>query len=60
MSRDYRQVDVRRWRRGVERPVAVVALEPSELASRCKLRFSESHDDLDHFLGALIEAASGK
>ena len=40
--------------------MAVVDLEPSDLARRCKITFSETQDDFDLLLGAVIETPSGK
>jgi hypothetical protein len=59
-QRKFHQLDLAEWPRGLERAIAVVALEPRELAARCGLRFEMSGDDLDAFEGALLGTPSGK
>jgi hypothetical protein len=58
--RNFRQIQLADWPRGLEQAIAVVAFEPSEIAARCGLRFERSEDDLDVLDGALIGTASGK
>jgi hypothetical protein len=55
--RNFRQIQLADWPRGLERAIAIVAFEPSEIAARCGLQFERSEDDLD---GALIGTPSGK
>lgn len=56
----FEQVELSNWQTGVDRPIAVVGIDPAALAERCGIRFTRSYDDLDYFDGALIHTQSGK
>ena len=48
-----------RWPSGDSRPIAVLALEPDELAARYGLTYDEAVDDLDRVQLAAIGLADG-
>ena len=54
-----RQHAITEWPAGLAHPVGVVELEPRELERRCGVHFSESYDDLDRLLGAIVETVHG-
>lgn len=59
MSRGFSQKDLEHWPQGLSYPAAVLRLEPAELTNHYRLRFAESHDDLDRFVAALVETEEG-
>jgi hypothetical protein len=48
------------WGRDLGDPIAVVRLEPGELAKNRGIAFISGHDDLDSLLIALVKATSGR
>ena len=44
----------------IDRPIALLALEPAELTSKLGIRFEEGEDDLDRLQAAAIKAKDGR
>ncbi|HLX61739.1 MAG TPA: hypothetical protein VKX17_10700 [Planctomycetota bacterium] len=58
--RAYSQVPLSEWPHGLERELAVLRAFPDGLAARLDLKFMPSQDNLDSFVGALVELQNRK
>src|SRR6266853_5652244 len=57
-EREFSQVDVEQWPRGLAKAIAVVRQEPEQLSEAAGIKFVKTYDDLDWLLGAVVTVAS--
>jgi hypothetical protein len=60
MKTKFEQAELDKWPSGDGRAIAVLRVEPAELASRYGITFVESIDDLDRYSESVIRLSSGR
>jgi hypothetical protein len=59
-SKAVEQLSLDQAERGLAQPIALLRLEPAEIAQKLGIRFESAEDDLDKFQTALLCTVSGK
>jgi hypothetical protein len=55
----YHQIEIAAWPSGDTRAIALLSLEPEELATRLQVTFSDGEDDLDRLKHAGLRLSDG-
>jgi hypothetical protein len=60
MENLFSQINLKDWSLSINKPIAVINLDPIELEGKLKIKFNQSFDDLDYYNIAVMELQNGK